>query len=228
MMPLLLGDDAVAAEHDAGVPLATSKYLSVTDTQYFFLQQWAAGNFEPGGVSALHPGEALTRAVLENCVGGPLSPGIEATWIVRDPAIYSEPFRIRPRSPVPAPLSLGFDPAVGLEPGDLTRYMALPWQADFNECATQRIQGRVLWWWPAQRPISVYLPDETTGAPGRQVPWIGSAEDPTARGFYCFADNMEMLRDWDKLGFVLDVGKRGDPRFVEVSRRLPRPPAKAK
>jgi hypothetical protein len=60
------------------------------------------------------------------------------------------------------------------------------------------------------------------------VPWIGSAEDPTARGFYCFADNMEMLRDWDKLGFVLDVGKRGDPRFVEVSRRLPRPPAKAK
>jgi hypothetical protein len=39
---------------------------------------------------------------------------------------------------------------------------------------------------------------------------------------------MEMLRDWDKLGFVLDVGKPGDPRFVEVSRKLPRAPAKPK
>jgi hypothetical protein len=167
----------------------------------------------------------LTRAVLENCVGGPLSPGIETTWIVRDPAIYSEPFRIRAKLPVPANLSLGFDFAAGLEPGDLTRYMALPWQADFNECATQRIQGRVLWWWPAQRPIAVFLPDETTGGPGRQVPWIGSDKDPTMRGYFAFADHMEMLRDWDKLGFVLDVGKPGRPQFVEVSRKLPRPPA---
>ena len=228
MMPLLLGDDAIGAEHEAGVPLATSKYLSVTDTQYFFLRQWAEGNFEAGSADGDHPGESLTRAVLENCVGGPLSPGIETTWIVGDPAIYAEPFRIRAKLPIPSPLSLGFDPAEGLEPGDLTRYMALPWQADFNECATQRIQGRLFWWWPAQRPISVFLPDETTGQPGRQVPWIGSDDDSTVRGFFCFPDHMEMLRDWDKLGFVLDVGKSGDPRFVEVSRKLPRAPAKPK
>ena len=145
-----------------------------------------------------------------------------------DPAIYAEPFRIRAKLPIPSPLSLGFDPAEGLEPGDLTRYMAVPWQADFNECATQRIQGRLFWWWPAQRPISVFLPDETTGQPGRQVPWIGSDDDSTVRGFFCFPDHMEMLRDWDKLGFVLDVGKSGDPRFVEVSRKLPRAPAKPK
>jgi L-Lysine epsilon oxidase N-terminal/L-lysine epsilon oxidase C-terminal domain len=228
MMPLLLGDDAIAAEHEATLLQATSKYLSVTDTQYFFLQQWAAGHFDPGERPARHPGEALSRAVLENCVGGPLSPGIETTWIARNPAIYAEAYRLRAKSPAPSPLSLGFDPADGLEPGDLTRYMALPWQADFNECATQRIQGRVLWWWPAQRPIAVFLPDEVTGKPGSQVPWIGSNEDPAARGFYCFADHLEMLRSWDKLGFVLDVGQPGTPQFVEVGRKLSRTPVKAK
>jgi hypothetical protein len=228
MMPLLLGDDAIAAEQKAGVALATSKYLSLTDTQYFFLQQWAAGHFETAAAGRRDPGESLTRAVLENCVGGPLSPGIETTWIVRDPAIYAEPFRLRVKSPLPQPLSLGFDPAEGLEPGDLTRYMALPWQADFNECATQQIEGRLLWWWPAQRPISVFLADEATGAPGRQVPWIGSDDDPAAADYFTFGDHMEMLRDWDKLGFVMDLGKNGKPQFVEVSRKLPHPPAKPK
>ena len=27
----------------------------------------------------------------------------------------------------------------GLQPGDLTKYMSVPWQADFNECSTQPI-----------------------------------------------------------------------------------------
>jgi len=236
MMPLLVGDDAIGAAQDAGALLATSKYLRLTDTQYFFLQQWAAGHFEPGSAEETHPGQVLTRAVLENCVGGALSPGIETTWIARDPAIYAEPFRIRPRLPTPDPLSLGFDPVTGLEPGDLTRYMALPWQADFNECSTQKIQGRVMWWWPAQRPASVYLPAEgkageatmPASSLGPQVPWIGSDDDPTARNYLAFADHLEMLRDWDKLGFVLDVGKPGDSRFVEVARTLPRALPKGK
>ena len=228
MMPLLLGDDAVGAEHDAGVPLTTAKYLSLTATQHFFLQQWAAGYFDPGEDTAAHPGEALSRAVLANCVGGPLSPGIETGWIARNPDIYDAPYRIRVKPASGGPLSLGFDPELGMEPGDMTRYMALPWQADFNECATQRIQGRVLWWWPAQRPIAVFPLDEATGQVGPQVPWIGSDGDPAARGFFCFPDHMEMQRDWDKLGFVFDKGKKGASQFVEVSRRLPPRIPKAK
>ncbi len=221
MMPLLLGDDAVGAEHDAGVSLTKAKYLSLTATQHFFLQQWAAGYFDPGESPKLHPGEARTRAVLANCVGGPLSPGIETGWIARNPAIYEAPFRIRAKAATSGPLSLGFDPKAGLEPGDMTRYMALPWQADFNECATQRIQGRVLWWWPAQRPIAVFPLNEATGEVGPQVPWIGSDGDPAARGFFCFPDHMQMQRDWDKLGFIIAKTKDGASQFVEVSRRLP-------
>jgi len=230
MMPLLVGDDALGAEGDAGALLATSKYLRLTDTQYFLLQQWAAGHFVSGATPEPHPGQALTRAVLENCVGGTFSPGIEVGWIVRDPTIYSEPFRIRSKLPTPDPLSLGFDPVAGLEPGDLTRYMAVPWQADFNDCSTEKIQGRIMWWWPAQRPLSVYLPaegstDEATlpaSRLGPRVPWIGSDDDPMAPGFLQFADHLEMLRNWDKLGFVLDIGKPDDPQFVEVARTLAR------
>ncbi len=233
MMPLLLGDDAVGAEFDANVPLTTAKYLSVTATQYFLLQQWAAGHFDSGKAAAGYSpagdaGEALTRAVLANCVGGPLSPGIETGWVARNPEIYEAPYRVRAKPVSGGPLSLGFDPKLGLEPGDMTRYMALPWQADFNECATQRVQGRVLWWWPAQRPIAVFPLDEATGKIGPQVPWIGSDGDPAARGFFCFPDHLEMQRDWSKLGFVYKRTEAGAPQFVEVSRRLPPRPAKAK
>ena len=87
-----------------------------------------------------------------------------------------------------------------------------------------------MWWWPAQRPISVYLPveegtDETTlpaSGLGPRVPWIGSDDDPTAHDFFQFADHLEMLRNWDKLGFVLDIGQPDNPRFVEVARMLTR------
>jgi hypothetical protein len=41
-----------------------SKYLRLTDTQDFFLPQWAEGWFRDDAGS-LHPAEALTRAVLE-------------------------------------------------------------------------------------------------------------------------------------------------------------------
>ena len=37
------------------------------------------------------------------------------------------------------PLSQDNDFATGLQPGDLTKSMALPWQADFNECTTNPI-----------------------------------------------------------------------------------------
>ena len=75
------------------------------------------------------------------------------------------------------PLSQDNDFDVGLQPGDMTKYMALPWQSDFNECTTNptdvtyadwnniypdseqrhapeaRPQGVDTLWWPAHRPL---------------------------------------------------------------------------
>jgi hypothetical protein len=229
MMPYLAGDNCL-------VPgTATSTYMRLTDTQYFMLQQWVAGCFVDQPEEDQGP-EALTRAVLENCVGGPFSPGIEMTWISRNPAIYSEPFRIHNHFVPNGPLSLGYDPIRGMEPGDLTRYMAIPWQADFNECSSQPIDGRTLWWWPAQRPEYVYLepkpqprtllaappppPDE---ASGKQVPWIGTDYDQRAQDYISFADDIDMVKYWSGLGFVMEKEVQGERRFVEVERALPRP-----
>jgi hypothetical protein len=231
MMPYLAGDDALGASDLAGAAQATSKYLRLTDTQYFMLQQWADGHFDSGTRDESHPGDRLTRAVLENCVGGAFSPGIEMTWISRNPLIYKSPFRLNTRRDLPGPLSLGCDLAAGLEPGDVTRYMALPWQADFNECSSQPITGRTLWWWPAQRPEFVYVPVPLSRAtPGAehatidvQTTWVGTDYDQNAGDYISFADNVQMVMSWDKLGFVYNVGTIAQPRFIEVERVLPRP-----
>jgi hypothetical protein len=213
LMPMLCGDNCFQPG-----PLGSS-FLTVTQTQYFFLTQWAAGKFDAGPAPADGRGAALDRAALENCVGGAFSPGIEITWISRDPRIYSEPLRVRAARDVPTPLSLGADFARGLEPGDLCRYMACPWQADFNECSQEQAGDRFAYWWPVQRPDFVHIEHDGKLA---QVPWVGSAVDQNAADYIEFADDIEMVHNWSKLGFVFNTGSPEEPRFIEVQRRLPR------
>jgi L-Lysine epsilon oxidase N-terminal/L-lysine epsilon oxidase C-terminal domain len=221
LMPYLAGDDATSSSQKS------SKYLTLTDTQYFLLQQWAAGQFRRGSGEGrqlaareadLDPCDQLTRATLENCVGGAFSPGIEMTWICRNPLIYTTPFRLKPKKALPTPLSLGADLAEGLEPGDLIKYMAQPWQADFNVCSSQPLDGRVVWWWPAQRPLMVY----TERGRRHQVPWVGSDDDQNAPDYLTFKDYLEMVHLWHRLGFVYNLGTQDEPEFVEVERTLPR------
>jgi L-lysine epsilon oxidase C-terminal domain/L-Lysine epsilon oxidase N-terminal len=221
MMPYLCGDNCF----EPG-PLA-SNYLTLTRTQYFMLQQWADGRFTvgaPAGDDSDDPGAALDRAALENCVGGAFSPGIEMTWISRNPLIYSEPFRIRRKLNVKPPLSLGQDLSQGLEPGDLAKYMALPWQADFNECSQEQIGDRYVWWWPVQRPDFVYVEH---GERHKQVPWVGTDGDQNASDYVQFADDLEMVERWSELGFVFNRGSAEHPLFVEVERTLGRRDAQA-
>lgn len=233
MMPYLAGDNTLIPGH------GYNNYLCLTDTQYLFLQQWADGWFkvasadEVAAAAKLRPGSTLTRAVLDNCVGGSFQPGMEMNWISRNPAIYDAPFRIRPRFVTTGPLSLDFDPRRGMEPGDVTRYMAVPWQADYNECSTQHTEGRVLWWWPAQRPVNVYLqpvPEVGRNIPeppgqqlaGRQVAWVGIDFDQKAGNYVQYSNNMGMVENWSNLGFVLEKQIDGECQFVEVARIPPR------
>lgn len=232
MMPYLAGDNCLIPD------TLTSKYLRLTDTQYFFLSQWANGWFvnEPDATPAPL---ALTRGVLENCVGGAFSPGIEMTWISRNSAIYhtDDPFRINANLVPQGPLGLGFQPQA-MEPGDICRYMAVPWQADFNECSSQPLDGRVIWWWPAQRPEFIYLPppvqpEALRGLPTpdermkkQQVPWIGTGFDQKRADFIQFAEDIEMVKYWHGLGFVMEkevyFDGQNETWFVEVARALPR------
>ncbi|RWD96743.1 LodA/GoxA family CTQ-dependent oxidase, partial [Mesorhizobium sp.] len=175
LMPLLAGDNPITNK-------TVSKFLRLTDTQLFLLRQWAAGLFidevDAGFDPAIDPwqpykdwnvpgGRGLDQGVLSNGLGGAFCPGGEVTWIIRNPAIWREPYRIKADPEwysfaltaaqenanrwgagvseegyiayASDPLSLGSDFDVGLQPGDLTKLSGLPWQADFNECSTQTI-----------------------------------------------------------------------------------------
>ena len=193
LMPLNSGDNSVTNQ-------LIYKFLTLTPTQYFFLHQWAIGKFDPGDAPADNHNDVidLDRQVLGNLVGGPFSPGIETTWIVRNPKLYSAPFTIDiahwtgSNGELAAfyrehGLSLTSDPqnGDGTEPGDLTKRMAIPWQADFFDCTVQTpnvtnpavnqssaddgIQVPptfYVYWWPPQSPMHVIAGDLT---PGNQV-----------------------------------------------------------
>lgn len=133
-MPMIWSDIYNSAGHDSSEPL--------TKTQYNIMSKWKDGDFTndwagpPVPATQISP-QGLDRAALEACVGGALYPGIEASWMLRDTYVFSEPFRLNHSS---------------LAPGDVTKQMAVPWQTDFYDCS---IDGQLAWW-PAARPDDVF------------------------------------------------------------------------
>lgn len=221
LMPYLAGDNPISN-------VQVSNYLTLTATQAFMLSQFANGVVSDAPPPPQGEGIALDRASLENCVGGAFCPGIEMTWICRNTTIYrplpaqpsmSDAFRIRHKNLGGGGLTLNNgadnDYSAGLEPGDITKYMAQPWQADFNECSDQNVpgpNGPLFWWWPVQRPYSVV----PAGGPSQQLPWTrltASDSDPNA----VFPD-LQMVTNWKDVGFILNVGAADAPRFVEIER----------
>jgi L-Lysine epsilon oxidase N-terminal/L-lysine epsilon oxidase C-terminal domain len=220
LMPYLAGDNPITTS-------TVSNYLTLTGTQIFMLKQFANNVVSNSPPPPKGEGVALDQASLENCVGGAFCPGIEMTWISRNTTIYaplpanpamSDAFRIRHKD-----LSGGLtltngddnDYSAGLEPGDIIKYMAQPWQADFNECSSQPIpgpNGPNYWWWPAQRPYSV-IP---VGGPAQQLPWTRIAPNDSNQND-AFPD-LQMVTNWKDVGFIINVGTPAAPRFVEIER----------
>jgi hypothetical protein len=233
-MPLLAGDNPITS-------VTPSNFLTLTATQYFILGQYAKGIVSQSAAPAPGEGVALDQANLENCVGGAFCPGIEMTWISRNPTIYrplpanpsmSDAFRIKHKD-FSGGLTLNNgddnDYSAGLEPGDIVKYMAQPWQADFNECSDQPIPepqtGAPVpppppppnyWWWPAQRPFSVF-PAQT---PSQQVFWTRTSHDDPSdpSSGTQFDEDLQMVTNWKDMGFVLNVGAATSPSFVEIER----------
>ncbi|MDJ0659642.1 MAG: LodA/GoxA family CTQ-dependent oxidase [Crocosphaera sp.] len=214
-MPMLSGDGS--ANSVVGTD-KESKYVTFTETQMFFATQYNQGITTTTEPPETVP-DALTRAALENCSGAAFAPGIEMTWFARRSEIYAEPFRLKKRD-YDYPLSVEATPIEeGLEPGDFTKFMALPWQADFNECAVQKplqnINSDYVNWWPAQRPLQVNRNGSTN------VPWIGVDNGASELTTHLrFQYNTNMVDHWDELGFVLNMGTAERPDFVEVQRTL--------
>ena len=156
------------------------QWMAVLPIQYAWLLQWANGDFDAdwpaGGLTfpeqledlpvAEQP-DALDRAVLDECLGGPFHPGCELTWPMRQTLLYAAPFRLR-RQAKPEPdwgpqmtsaIALAEDgPLHASGPGDLTRWMAVPWQTDTSSCLSRYkhdVDGYLPTFWPARVPNDV-------------------------------------------------------------------------
>jgi hypothetical protein len=163
----------------AGLPSPRAN-LSLTATQYGLLRLWAAGTFvqDWAGERKWHatidevplgsqPG-TLDRAALWYCTGGPFHPGCELTWPMRTCTMYYAPFRIRRRrSDQPQPdygdiltpqvATSEYGPLYSSGPGDLTRWLAVPWQADTASCyaGLTGYDPYLPTFWPARVPNHV-------------------------------------------------------------------------
>jgi len=161
--------------------------------QYQQMQAWSQGNFtndwpasgQPTGPTVITP-EGLTQAALENCIGAPFFPGIEATTSV-------EAFRpTTPEPPITPPVlpyteAFRFD-QTNMQPGDVTKGMARPWQADFAACTGSSGSQ----WWPSARPVYVYTQQGSNNTTDWTNGLIGSG--------------LDMVDNWFRLGFIVDPG----------------------
>jgi len=256
LMPLLAGDNPITNT----VP---SKFLRLTDYQLYILRQWANGKFynecNEGWVSCeqidvFQPykdwenktGRDLDRGVLMNVLGGAFCPGGEVGWLIRNPSVYKEPYRLKADpdfsnfaqtaaqanyrgipaqdyiSSVSFSLSQDSNFEQGLQPGDFTKHMALPWQADFNECTLQPInityedwnslnpdsendpwlqREQQVWetlWWPAHRPLQAF---EVVGFSGGKpqysyLNWSRGVPQTNA-------GDLKMVTEWSRLGIIV-------------------------
>jgi hypothetical protein len=178
--------------NDSGGPLGTDPQdipPTLRPFQYQQMQAWSQGNYvndwppsgQPPAPTTITP-DGLTQAALENCIGAPFFPGIEATVTteVFSPASpqtlpYSEPFR--------------FD-QTNMQPGDVTKGMARPWQSDFTDCTGSG--GDQPQWWPSARPVSVY-PQQGATTP---IDWTNGLIN----------SGLDMVDNWFRLGFIVDPG----------------------
>ena len=250
LMPLNSGDNSVT---NTG-PIY--KFETLSATQYFFLHQWAVGKFVGGESESKAYSDQLDEASVGNCVGAPFSPGIETTWITRNAPIYMAPFQFKlahfdgNNAQTQAyyrekGLSTTADVAdgQGCEPGDLTKRMAIPWQADFQECTVQTPNitnptvnqfadgtgievppAYYVYWWPPQSPMHVVTGsldsgDQVLDAVVSQLgePIVPAGQRvPFQRGINSIQD---MINSWSRLGFIVNQSKvDAYPYFVEKER----------
>jgi hypothetical protein len=227
-MPKLLGDDP------GNVKGTGQRALTVTPTQWAILERWFDDDFigsELGPSSLLDPPEAehltphgLDRAALECASGGGFFPGIEVGWLIRQPSVFAEPFRIKHGAP--SPYRGDGEENVTVGAGFFSRQMALPWLADFRDCKAEvhpeKSNRPEVWgWWPSQRPDAVLDPSgervtwhRATGPGGSPRKWRETRTD--------IPSYQEMIDNWWKFGFIQPVDN-GEPithwqRYREAER----------
>ncbi|MEU4733230.1 LodA/GoxA family CTQ-dependent oxidase, partial [Streptomyces sp. NPDC023588] len=217
-------------------PNSARQHLAISPLQARLLARWTRGEFIPDLVLgadttpleldrlplADRP-DALDRAALSFCLADAFHPGCEITWPMRRTTLYSAPFRIRHRTKSEPEHSYGkvLTPQRALEydgplyaqgPGDLTRWMAVPWQTDTASCRSgyeRRYDPYLPTFWPARVPNHVLIEEdylvavdstrpreERLAAFARRSPWNRWLPAPYK------ANINAMVKDFGRLGLV--------------------------
>jgi hypothetical protein len=154
--------------------------LELWDRAKRCVDKWVAGDFDAdwNGLPSVQvfadlplaeQPRMLDRAATHFCLADAFHPGCELTWPLRHATLYEAPYRIRMRDAgAPDPdygpqltqeIILSADgPLHAQGPGDLTRWMALPWQMDTLGCRSgyfKSLDPYLPTFWPARVPNHV-------------------------------------------------------------------------
>lgn len=225
--------------------------LTMTALQSEVLKRWVEGEFEDDWLRRKPPAASLgdvplgdqpsmlDQAALHFCLADTFHPGCEMTWPMRHASLYSKPFRIRCRpADQPEPdygdaldqqIALRIDgPLHAQGPGDITRWMALPWQGDTAFCRSgydpeydlyvptfwaARVPNQVLTEEDYETVMNTALPrEQRIAAYNHRAPWLRAIDGPVA------PDVMKrMIAEFGAMGVVeARPGPKNDPDFPET------------
>ncbi|WP_425073366.1 LodA/GoxA family CTQ-dependent oxidase [Sagittula sp. S175] len=166
---------------DDSAEIAAQSYLRLPPYYDYILTRWVRGDFVSDyDPKRTHPEaldevdlqdqpEMLDRAAMHFCLADAFHPGCELTWPMRHASMFRAPYRIRERAEGKAEPDYGATltqtevlrmggPLYAQGPGDLTRWMALPWQGDTAYCRSgydMEYDPYVPTYWPARVPNQV-------------------------------------------------------------------------
>lgn len=242
LWPWLYGDSYGSFTNSKFISL----HMSPTRARHF--ANWVSGDFIDDWnpeASAVHELESLPvaqqphmldQAALHFCLADAFHPGCEVTWPMRHASMYRAPFRIKERQGTEVDYGdkLSRDvvlraggPLAGQGPGDLTKWMAIPWQGDTVFCRSgyePEFDPYILTFWPARVPNQVLTSSDYAtvmdpnqprqrrkDAFNRRPHWVRSMTGSAPNQM------LQMVEGFDRMGIVeMRPGIRNDPDFPAI------------
>ncbi len=167
-------------------PNSPKNGLALSPLREQHLARWLTGDFVDDWNPAVEPFRKiahvplaaqpamLDKAALHFCVADAFHPGCEVTWPMRHATMYRAPFRIKVRPTTESEPEYGEfltsdvalasnGPLHAQGPGDLTKWMAIPWQVDTVFCRSgyePEFDPFLPTFWPARVPNHVLTEDD--------------------------------------------------------------------
>ncbi|MFK7948451.1 MAG: LodA/GoxA family CTQ-dependent oxidase [Saprospiraceae bacterium] len=227
----------------------TDYYLNLPPIYDYILRKWVCGCLDNDFKPNLSEADILDQAAMHFCIADAFHPGAELTWPMRHVSMYDAPYRIKTRGRnEPAPIYGNTLPStVAIDkygstlneqgPGDLTKWMAVPWQGDTAYCRSgyeKAFDPYVPTFWPARVPNQVLsledyntlcdttkTKEERLVALHNRVAWMRTVLTEVKNSGDINEVMKKMVSDFEKMGIVeakpspTDMDWLPDTLFVE-------------